>query len=240
MAKDPALLWYPGDWTQGTILFSFTEKGAYMTLLMAQFESNSLSIEDIKHLLGSQFETIWGRISKKFTQDVDGNFYNVRIREEKQKRMKFTESRKNNLKPTDMSTHMGNHMKPHMENENRNINSDINLDKEGVVGETNQVAKIPPDFRFVQEYFNIKGHPEEAERFYNYYQSNGWKVGKNKMKDWKAATRTWLINKKAYQKNGTNTEITEPKFGRLPISELEHFVKYGNPIRSQGDTTCEQ
>jgi len=31
-----------------------------------------------------------------------------------------------------------------------------------------------------------------ANRFYNFYESNGWKVGKEKMKDWKAAIRGWL------------------------------------------------
>lgn len=31
----------------------------------------------------------------------------------------------------------------------------------------------------------------DAERFCSFYQSNGWKVGKNPMKDWKAAVRTW-------------------------------------------------
>jgi hypothetical protein len=50
----------------------------------------------------------------------DGKFYNVRIREEKLKRMKFTDSRRNNLNPTDMSSHMKPHMDSHMENRNRN------------------------------------------------------------------------------------------------------------------------
>ena len=31
----------------------------------------------------------------------------------------------------------------------------------------------------------------DPERFFNYYESNGWMVGKHKMKDWKAAIRTW-------------------------------------------------
>jgi hypothetical protein len=40
----------------------------------------------------------------------------------------------------------------------------------------------------------------EAERFYDYYESNGWKVGKNSMKSWKAAVRNWLRNAKSYNK----------------------------------------
>jgi hypothetical protein len=31
-----------------------------------------------------------------------------------------------------------------------------------------------------------------AEHFYNYYESNGWMVGRNKMKDWKATAKNWI------------------------------------------------
>ena len=34
----------------------------------------------------------------------------------------------------------------------------------------------------------------ESERFYNHYESNGWRVGRNPMKDYKAACRNWLLN----------------------------------------------
>lgn len=36
--------------------------------------------------------------------------------------------------------------------------------------------------------------PVEAQRYWDYYQSNGWKVGRNPMKDWKAAVRNWQRN----------------------------------------------
>jgi hypothetical protein len=34
----------------------------------------------------------------------------------------------------------------------------------------------------------------DPERFFAYYESNGWKVGRNAMKDWRAAVRTWERN----------------------------------------------
>lgn len=40
-----------------------------------------------------------------------------------------------------------------------------------------------------------------ADRFWDYYQSIGWKVGKHDMKDWKAAVRTWERNNKKYETN---------------------------------------
>lgn len=46
-----------------------------------------------------------------------------------------------------------------------------------------------------------------ADQFWHYYESNGWRVGKVPMKDWKAALRTWELNQKKYaahkQVNGT-------------------------------------
>ena len=33
---------------------------------------------------------------------------------------------------------------------------------------------------------------EQSEKLHDYYAANGWKVGRNPMKDWKAATRNWL------------------------------------------------
>ncbi|WKN43283.1 helix-turn-helix domain-containing protein [Tunicatimonas pelagia] len=39
----------------------------------------------------------------------------------------------------------------------------------------------------------------QAQRFMNYYQSNGWKVGRHPMQDWQAAARNWLLNTKTYE-----------------------------------------
>lgn len=49
----------------------------------------------------------------------------------------------------------------------------------------------PPTMEEVAAYCSERGNSVDAERFCSFYQSNGWKVGKNPMKDWKAAVRTW-------------------------------------------------
>lgn len=58
-----------------------------------------------------------------------------------------------------------------------------------------------PDLNEVTDHFTTKGHPQEAERFFNYYEANGWKVGRNPMKNWKAAAANWIKNQERY---GTN------------------------------------
>lgn len=49
----------------------------------------------------------------------------------------------------------------------------------------------PPTLEEVEDYCLERGNSVDPERFIDYYTSNGWKVGKNTMKDWKAAVRTW-------------------------------------------------
>lgn len=51
----------------------------------------------------------------------------------------------------------------------------------------------PPDLEEVKAYFAEKGGKDaQAERFYDHYESNGWKVGKNPMRKWKAAASGWI------------------------------------------------
>ena len=50
---------------------------------------------------------------------------------------------------------------------------------------------VPPTVDDVKAYCAERGLSIDPERFVDYYTSNGWRVGKNPMKDWKAAVRTW-------------------------------------------------
>lgn len=51
-----------------------------------------------------------------------------------------------------------------------------------------------PTIEEVKVYCNENGFKVDAERFVAYYESNGWRVGRNPMKDWRAAVRTWARN----------------------------------------------
>ena len=201
MAKDPAFLFYPGDYVSGTMGMTFEEKGAYMDLLMLQFNRGHMNTHMIQHTIGH----LWDQVKSKFIQDEEGLWYNVRLDYEKDKRKTFTESRRNNIKPKEKpkkehsyETHMGSHMDSHMENENENINKDINTNK----------SKC--NFEEVLEYISIRlginQGKTEAQKFFNYYESNGWKVGKNPMKNWKAAANNWITNSNTYAKGTTNNQ----------------------------------
>nr|DAH76472.1 MAG TPA: DnaD like replication protein [Caudoviricetes sp.] len=51
-----------------------------------------------------------------------------------------------------------------------------------------------PTLSQITQYCLERNNSVNAEQFYDYYESNGWKVGKNSMKDWKACVRTWERN----------------------------------------------
>jgi hypothetical protein len=52
----------------------------------------------------------------------------------------------------------------------------------------------PPTREEVAAYIAEKGYSVDPDRWMAHYESNGWKVGPNPMKDWKAAVRTWTHN----------------------------------------------
>jgi hypothetical protein len=60
-----------------------------------------------------------------------------------------------------------------------------------------------------------------AKKFYCHYESNGWKVGKNSMKSWRAAADQW----RAREINSKNTTQDEQRIGRISTSELQSFTK---------------
>lgn len=120
MSKDPAFLFYPNDYIGGTMGMTFEEKGAYMELLMLQFNRGHMT----SHMIGQTVGQIWVKIQDKFIQDEKGLWFNARLDDEKSKRKAFTASRRNNLEGKNQYSKekKAGHMTSHMENENENEN----------------------------------------------------------------------------------------------------------------------
>jgi len=64
-------------------------------------------------------------------------------------------------------------------------------------------TKPKPQKRFVpptiEECIEYSQDTHQSEMFYNYYESNGWKVGKNKMANWKASLTNWIKRSREYK-----------------------------------------
>jgi len=125
MAKDPAILFYTGDFLNGCTDLTFEERGQYITLLCLQHQKGHLSEKTIRLSVGS----VSVDVLKKFLIDQEGNYYNDRMDGEIEKRAQYIDSRKVNglkggrprkpyAKPYDKAKN--NHT------ENENINENIN------------------------------------------------------------------------------------------------------------------
>jgi hypothetical protein len=75
---------------------------------------------------------------------------------------------------------------------------------------------IKPSIVEIKNYMLEIGMNDVSEKWFDYYESNGWLVGKNKMKNWRAAVRTWKNN------NLTNN-VTSPQVINRKIFNLHDY-----------------
>jgi len=73
------------------------------------------------------------------------------------------------------------------------IEKDIDIDNKE--NNTKEKRFTPPTLEEVKAYCDERKNSVDPDTFINFYESKGWYVGKNKMKDWKAAVRTWEKNR---------------------------------------------
>jgi len=101
------------------------------------------------------------------------------------------------------------------ENDNDNEN-----DNENVNENDNNIRFAKPSLEQVRSYCRERNNGVDPEQWYDYYSSNGWKVGKNSMKDWKAAVRTWERNSFS-QKTVSDDLPTYDASKNVPMSKEE-------------------
>lgn len=96
-------------------------------------------------------------------------------------------------------------------NDNDNVNVNVNDN----VNVKNKRRFTPPTEEEVRAYCEERGNCVDPQTFINFYDSKGWMIGKNRMKDWKAAVRTWERSGRSDQ---TRQEVTakRDRFNNFP------------------------
>ena len=139
--------------------------------LIEILENGAIYMLDIQNFIG-----------KGSTEADRQRLYDRRISDER-KQKKLTQSR--NLEEIlEKST-------PEIEKE---LEKEIKIEKEidsSASTTTKRKRFEKPTLSQIEQYCIERNNTVNAEQFFDYYESNGWKVGKNSMKDWKAAVRTW-------------------------------------------------
>lgn len=186
MSKDPAFLFYPNDYLGGTMGMTFEMKGAYIDLLIFQFNNHQFTESEAKQVLSICFENVWQVLQHKFKQE--GKFYfNERLREEINKRKAFSESRRINAlhekKPREKKISTSKAYAQHMGNENENRNKD------------NKSTFSTPSIQEITAYCLERKNKIDPQYFLDYQTARDWKLkGGSKVKDWRAVIRTWEKN----------------------------------------------
>lgn len=80
---------------------------------------------------------------------------------------------------------------------------------------------VPPTAEEVKAYCLERNNSVDYQSFVNFYESKGWMVGKNRMKDWKAAVRTWEKSEKDKKPIGRTNKFNQFKQNDYDFDALE-------------------
>ena len=88
--------------------------------------------------------------------------------------------------------------------------SNIILQSNNTVNNISRLRFTPPTLESIKSYCDHRNNNIDPQQFYDFYESKGWMIGKNKMKDWKACIRTWeRKNKPAASKQDAMTRLKD-------------------------------
>lgn len=118
------------------------------------------------------------------------------------------------------------------------IDKDIDKDINNIINEENiQKSKkfVKPTIEEIGEYIFQNNFKVDKNVFYDYYESNGWKIGKAPMKDWKATVRRWNSTSGQYSNKKTRVEIPMDYSSQNQVTLTnEEIENIKNSIKSLG------
>jgi len=119
----------------------------------------------------------------------------------------------------------GNYVDAQERNIKENFKENFKDKKHSACAKKKTAIFIPPKLDEVQIYCLERNNSIDAQAFIDFYQSKGWMVGKSKMKDWKAAIRTWERNRKD---SAQPRQQFKTAFERTMDTAKESIEKYNN------------
>lgn len=225
MSKPPAFQFYAADFLTGTALMTDEEVGQYIRLLCHQWILGPLPSENpsLSRLLSGGFPK--PLVLEKFETTDDGQLLNARLERERIKQIEYREKQAENGKKGGRPKGLANPtLNPTLKGsltqaERVGVTQTKALlssssSSSSVLGfqsssSSSEVSLDEPSKKFtkptieqVRDYCQERGNHVDAERFFDFYESKGWMIGKNKVKDWKACVRTW---EKSEPRNGSQS-----------------------------------
>ena len=219
--RAPAFQFYADDFLAGTMTMTNEERGAYISLLCLQWSKGFVTELDIQRICLGMPTHCQGICQSKFQLGDDGHYRNQRLELERSKQKERSEKQRGiaNLRWNKDAKAMPTHYQEDAEAYAKSVPEVCSPSPS-----PSPIIKIqadkPPSTRFQKptlEQLNTKAaliglSTTEVDKFWNYYESNGWKVGKNPMKSWPAALQNWLSRVRELPglvgcKNTANNEV---------------------------------
>lgn len=123
---------------------------------------------------------------------------------------------------------------------NKNKNKNINKNNNNIERKENEDK--PSSLSQVETYFDIKSFDKsEAINFFEYYESNGWKVGKNPMKKWKYAANRWVKNARPKYEDKVKANSMHSHYSKVikELNEVPDIIPV-QEVKLLGELTREQ
>lgn len=222
MAKDPAFLFYPGDYLQDTQGLGCKAQVAYDRIMCLHMKNICISKSQLKFVTKRMSEDEIEELMMVLTEIEDG--YQIEwVAQSISKRKAYSESRRKNRQgktKNNISTSYEKHM------ENENVIEDVDTIEEGKKGKKERSIKQPSAKRFVPPtVFEVRAYCEEMnytaldcdpQKFIDYFEQVGWVIGGGKkMKAWKAAVRNWVRrSRERREKDGNERPKQKWRWGR--------------------------
>lgn len=210
MVKPPAFQFYADDFVAGTVDLTPREIGSYILLLCYQWSKGYVpdNDESIRRICRETNDLDLVNIRCKFVSRR-GRLFNVRLEKERQKQKLFRTNRSvsgakgaksrwhshESANSTAMQQPLAKHGSP---SPSPSPSPDNILCASAAPSTPSKFKK--PEQSELELYAAKIGLPVlEINKFVDYYESNGWRVGRNPMKSWQAAMRNWKHNLQIYR-----------------------------------------
>ena len=180
------------DYYDRLIRLSDEEVGHLFRQLMLYHAGREDDMTDFIGMEGIAFDFIASdidRMEEKQNAASETNRINGAKGGRPKKQTEPEETEENRMKPTETEE---NPTKPYKDKDkDKEKEKDKDNVKESVREKKPLTRFTPPTREEVAAYCRERGNRVDANRFVDYYTANGWRVGKNPMKDWRATVRTW-------------------------------------------------
>lgn len=236
MGKSPSFQFYAADFITDTQAWTNKQVGMYIRLLSHQWINGKIprDYSKLSMILGlgenanSTFDADWKEIKHKFFPIQGDQDYsaNIRLETARQQQMEWREN-KYKAGVEGAKKRWGNAKKNSTPNSRPNGTPNGSAKKDVVPPSVKPKGFVRPTIEDVAAYCKERKNSVDPMKWLDHYTANGFKVGKNSMKDWKAAVHTWENNDKPNKPVGSNgfIVIDPDEFNKLSPAKQQEYLK---------------